>query len=230
MDDPAAVRAAARTGLWALHREFTNPRRLEAAAALAKQDAERGFEAVSRYVHTHPCAWDAQILLASLALGRQSFELTIKLLADVRWLYAKDPDPHFVYGQALASKGHIDAALPALEHAARLAPHDADIARWLAFARSKLPGAAADRPARRERRPPRLAHAVAPGGLRARRPRAPRGAHPPPRPRRRLAGPGGASPRRARAPPLRRRPRPHGVPPPAARPRSRSTTRSTSAR
>ena len=43
----------------------------------------RHVEAVSRYVHTHPCAWDAQVLLASMALGRQSFELTVKLLA---WL------------------------------------------------------------------------------------------------------------------------------------------------
>ncbi len=140
---PGELRAAARNGLWALHREFTNARKLEAAAALVKQDPERGFEAVSRYVHTHPCAWDAQLLLASVALGRQSFELTVKLLASVRWLYADDPNPHFVYGQALASKGNIDAAVPALEHAAQLAPHDTDIARWLSFAQSKLPSAAA---------------------------------------------------------------------------------------
>jgi tetratricopeptide (TPR) repeat protein len=133
----------ARAGLWALHREFANPRKLEAAAAIAKQDPERGFEAVSRYVHTHPCAWDAHILLASLALARQSFELTIKLLAEVRWLYAKDPNPHFVYGQALASKGDIEAAVPALEHAARIAPDDADVARWLSFAQSRLSGAVA---------------------------------------------------------------------------------------
>ncbi len=46
----------------------------------------------------------------------------------VRWLYATDPNPHFVYGQALASRGDIEAALPALEHAARMAPDDAEIA------------------------------------------------------------------------------------------------------
>ena len=68
---------------------------------------------------------DAQGLLASLALSRQSFELTIKLLADVRWLYARDPNPHFVYGQAQASKGNTEEAVAALEHAARIAPTDA---------------------------------------------------------------------------------------------------------
>lgn len=132
------VQAAAMKGLWALCSEYGNPRKLETAATLAKADPHVGFEAVSRYVHTHPCAWDAQILLASLALARQSFDLTIKLLSSVRWLYPEDPNPHFVYGQALAAKGNAEAAAQALEHAARLAPGDADVARWLAFTREKL--------------------------------------------------------------------------------------------
>ncbi|APR80543.1 Hypothetical protein A7982_05890 [Minicystis rosea] len=135
---PVEVQTAALEGLWALCREYGNPRKLEAAAALAKADPQRGLEAVSRYVHTHPCAWDAQLLLASIALARQSFDLTVKLLANVRWLFPQDPNPHFVYGQALASKGNVEAALQALEHAARLAPADAEIAHWLAFAREKV--------------------------------------------------------------------------------------------
>jgi Flp pilus assembly protein TadD len=138
------TRAEAREGLWELCREFANPRKLEAAAALVQQDPERGFEAVSRYVHTHPCSWDAHLLLASVALSRQSFELTVKLLAEVRWLYPDQPNPHFVYGQALASKGQIEAAVPALSYAARLSPTDADISRWLSFARAKLPGTIAE--------------------------------------------------------------------------------------
>jgi len=131
------VSEAARAGLWALHREFANPRKLAAAAELVQQDTARGYEAVSRYVHTHPCAWDAHVLLGSLSLARESFELTVKLLAGVRWLYATDPTPHFVYGQALASRGEIEPSLSALEHAARIAPEDAEIARWLRFARGK---------------------------------------------------------------------------------------------
>lgn len=134
------VQAAAQAGLWALHREYGNPRKLEAAATLARADPERGFEAVSRYVHTHPCAWDAQVLLASLALQRESFDLTIKLLGGVRWVFPDEPNPHFVYGQALASKGDAKAAVRALEHAACLAPGDADIARWLTFSRDTLRG------------------------------------------------------------------------------------------
>lgn len=132
------VQAAAMEALWGLCREYGNPRKLEAAAALAKAEPTRGFEAVSRYVHTHPCAWDGQMLLASLALSRQSFDLTIKLLAGVRWLFPDDPNPHFVYGQALAAKGDNEAAAHALEQAARIAPADADIARWLGFTREKL--------------------------------------------------------------------------------------------
>ena len=144
VDPSPEARAEAREGLWGLCREFANARKLEAAAALVQQDPERGFEAVSRYVHTHPCAWDAHLLLGSLALSRQSFELALKLLADVRWLYPDDPNPHFVYGQALASKGKIEAAVSALEYGARLSPNDADIAHWLSFVRSKLPGAVAE--------------------------------------------------------------------------------------
>jgi hypothetical protein len=132
------VQAAATEALWALCREYGNPRKLSAAAAFAKVDPPRGFEAVSRYVHTHPCAWDAQMLLASLALARQSFDLTIKLLGPIRWLFPKDANPHFVYGQALASKGQTEAAVQALEHAARIAPSDAEIAHWLSFTRGKL--------------------------------------------------------------------------------------------
>lgn len=97
-----------------------------------------GFEALSRYVHAHPCAWDAQVLLASLALARQAFDLTIQILSGVRWLY-DSPNPHFVYGQALAARGDVEAAVAALEHASILAPGDAEIARWLSFARDKLP-------------------------------------------------------------------------------------------
>jgi len=139
--DPDAsleVEAAAREGLWALCREYGNPRKLESAAALAKADPQHGFEAVSRYVHTHPCSWDAHVLLASLALARQGFDLTIKLLSGVRWLFAEDPNPHFVYGQALSSKGNVEAAIAALERAAQLAPDDAEIAHWLSFTRDKL--------------------------------------------------------------------------------------------
>jgi tetratricopeptide (TPR) repeat protein len=132
------VREAAMEGLWQLHREFANARKLEAALTLSKQDPERGFEALSRYVHTHPCAWDAQAHLASLALTRQRFDLTVKLLHQVRWLFPDDPNPHFVYGQALASKGNIEAALAALEHAVGLSPQDNDIQKWLAFAKKKL--------------------------------------------------------------------------------------------
>jgi Flp pilus assembly protein TadD len=138
------VRQAAMDGLWALCREFASPRKLEAAAALAKHDLDRGFEAVSRYVHTHPCTWDAQVLLASLALARQSFDLTIKLLSGVRWLFPDDPNPHFVYGQALASKGNVEAAAQALGHAARLAPNDAEIREWLAFVNKRLAADARD--------------------------------------------------------------------------------------
>ena len=69
-DSARGVRDTALEGLWALHQEFTEPAQLEAAVALCRQDPERGFEQLSRYVHTHPCAWDAQAHLASLALAR----------------------------------------------------------------------------------------------------------------------------------------------------------------
>ena len=128
---------AATAGLWTLHREFTDANELDAAVALAKQDPERGFEALSRYVHTHPCAWDAQTHLATLALAQQRFDLTVKLLGHVRWLFPEDPNPHFVYGQALASKGLYMAALRSLEHAQRLSSSDPDLDRWMLFARSK---------------------------------------------------------------------------------------------
>jgi len=132
------VREAAGMGLWALHREYAAPQELEDALAICQQDPERGFDAVSRYVHTHPCAWDAQIQLASLALARQRFDLTAKLLTGARWLFPEDPNPHFVYGQALASKGNLEAAILALEYAANLAPSDADIQKWLGFTRRKV--------------------------------------------------------------------------------------------
>ncbi len=137
-DPSGEAGAAARAGLWALSRDFRNPKKLEAAAALVRQDPDLGFEALSRYVHAHPCAWDAQVLLASLALARQAFDLTIQILSGVRWLY-DSPNPHFVYGQALAARGDVEAAVAALEHASILAPGDAEIARWLSFARDKLP-------------------------------------------------------------------------------------------
>jgi tetratricopeptide (TPR) repeat protein len=137
-DASREVRDAAMEGLWALHKEFANLRKLEAAVALAKQDPERGFEALSRYVHTHPCAWDAQTHLATLALTREHFDLTAKLLAQVRWLFPDDPNPHFVFGQALASKGQMEMALKPLEYAHGLAPDDADIQKWLTFVRKKI--------------------------------------------------------------------------------------------
>jgi tetratricopeptide (TPR) repeat protein len=132
------VREVACEGLWALHREFANSAELDAALQLARQDPARGFEALSRYVHTHPCSWDAQARLASLALSQQRFDLTVKLLAQVRWLFAEDPNPHFVYGQALASLGKLEPARAALEYAAALGPGDQEIARWLAFVQRKL--------------------------------------------------------------------------------------------
>ena len=132
------VREAACGGLWALHGEFADAAELDAAVQLSRQDPERGFEAVSRYVHTHPCSWDAQARLASLALARQRFDLTVKLLNQVRWLFADDPNPHFVYGQALASLGKHEAARAALAYAAALGPGDQEIERWLAFVQRKL--------------------------------------------------------------------------------------------
>ena len=138
IDDSREVREAACEGLWALHREFAEPAALDAAVLLSRTDAERGFEAVSRYVHTHPCSWDAQARLASLALARQRFDLTVKLLSQVRWLFAEDPNPHFVYGQALASLGKHEAANLALQYAADKSPNDQEIGRWLAFVKRKL--------------------------------------------------------------------------------------------
>ncbi|MFO0760664.1 MAG: hypothetical protein U0359_29570 [Byssovorax sp.] len=132
------VKEAATAGLWALHAEFHDPVELEGARAVAFQDVERGFEAVSRYVQTHPCAWDAQAHLASLALATQRFELTAKLLAHVRWLFPNDPNPHYVYGQALASTGAYERALGPLTHAANLAPGDLEIEEWLGFVRRKV--------------------------------------------------------------------------------------------
>lgn len=132
------VYEAAAEGLWALHREFANPRQLEAAVTLAQQDPDRGFEALSRYVHTHPCSWDAQAHLASLALARQRFDLSAKLLGSVRWLFPTDPGPHFVYGQAMASKGNLEAAVRALEYAALLTPGDGDIQKWVKFVRRRI--------------------------------------------------------------------------------------------
>lgn len=132
------IRDAAMTSLWKLSGTYANPRKLEAALTLARDDPERGFEALSRYVHTHPCGWDAQAHLAALALARQRFDLASKLLIKTRWLFPDDANPHFVYGQALASSGNLEAALSVLEHASALAPSDADIQRWLVFVQKKL--------------------------------------------------------------------------------------------
>ncbi len=137
---PREVRDAATAALWELCAEFRNARKLEAALATAKQDAERGFEMLSRYVHTHPCAWDGQMHLAVVGLSRQRFDLVVKLLGGVRWLFPDDPNPHFVYGQALAMSGPIDAAVRALEYAEGLAPADTDIKKWVRFAREKVVG------------------------------------------------------------------------------------------
>jgi tetratricopeptide (TPR) repeat protein len=137
---PREVRDAATAALWELCGEYRNARKLDGALAIAKQDPERGFETLSRYVHTHPCAWDGQMHLAVVALARQRFDLVVKLLGGVRWLFPDDPNPHFVYGQALAMSGPIDAAVRALEYAERLAPSDADIHKWVTFARDKVVG------------------------------------------------------------------------------------------
>jgi hypothetical protein len=137
---PREVRDAATAALWELCGEFRNARKLESALGIAKQDPERGFELLSRYVHTHPCAWDGQMHLAVVALARQRFDLVVKLLAGARWLFPDDPNPHFVYGQALAMSGPIDAALRALDYAAALAPGDTDIHKWVTFARDKVVG------------------------------------------------------------------------------------------
>jgi hypothetical protein len=61
---PREVRDAATGALWELCGEYRHARKLESALAVAKQDPERGFEMLSRYVHTHPCAWDGQMHLA----------------------------------------------------------------------------------------------------------------------------------------------------------------------
>lgn len=123
--------------LWELHAEFASKKKLEQALAIAAEDPERGYEALSRYVHTHPCSWDAQVRLAGLALAKERFDAVIKLLAPIRWLFPTDSRPHFMYGQALASKDMTVPALRALEHAAALSPNDADIQRWLRFARGE---------------------------------------------------------------------------------------------
>lgn len=135
------IRGEAIEGLWKLHGAFADPPALAAALALAERDPARGFEALWRYVHTHPCAWDAQAHLGTIALSARRFEVTTRMLGNVRWLFPEDPNPHFVYGQALASQGRARAAVPALELAARLSPGDADIARWLAFAREQAAAA-----------------------------------------------------------------------------------------
>ncbi len=134
------MRDAATGALWELCGEYRHARKLESALAVAKQDPERGFEMLSRYVHTHPCAWDGQMHLAVVALARQRFDLAVKLLSGVRWLFPDDANPHFVYGQALAMSGPIDAALRALEYAERLAPTDVDIKKWVTFARERVVG------------------------------------------------------------------------------------------
>jgi tetratricopeptide (TPR) repeat protein len=134
------VRAAASDGLWELQREFSDPRQLDAAKHIAAVDPERGFEALSRYAQTHPCAWTAQVELGRLALARQRFDLATKLLREVRWLFPDDPAPHFVYGQALAALGEHEPAVRALEHALKLAPDDADVMKWIAFAKSEMAG------------------------------------------------------------------------------------------
>lgn len=129
------VREVAVEKLWELYAEFANKKRLEAVLALAAEDPEQGYEALSRFVHTHPCSWDAQLHLSGLALAKERFDVVIKLLAPIRWLFPKDHRPHFMFGQALASKGMNSAAIRVLEHAASLAPNDQDITRWLMFAR-----------------------------------------------------------------------------------------------
>lgn len=131
---PTEVRAAATEGLWQLASEFGNPAKLEAAVALAAQDAERGFEVLSRYVHTHPCAWDAHLHLAVLALRQNNHDLVVKLLGGVRWLFPHDANPHFVYAQALVMTADHRRGLAALEQARKIAPGDPQVEDWLRYA------------------------------------------------------------------------------------------------
>lgn len=132
------VRAAASEGLWKLHREYADPSELEAAVSLAATDPRRGYEALSRYVDTHPCAWDAHLHLAALALGEERFDLVVKLLRSTRWLFPDDPNPHFLFGQAQASLGRNGVALGALERASQLAPTDPDVARWVDHVKRRI--------------------------------------------------------------------------------------------
>jgi Flp pilus assembly protein TadD len=154
----SSVREEATAGLWALHRQFADPRMLEAALALARQDPARGFEALSRYVHTHPCAWDAQAHLGTLALAARRFDVTARMLGNIRWLFPDDPNPHFVYGQALASQGRAQAAAQVLEYATALSPGDPDIAAWLGYAREQMAG---DEPRSRRAKSIQMSHHVA---------------------------------------------------------------------
>jgi tetratricopeptide (TPR) repeat protein len=131
------IRDQAIEGLWALHRSFAAPAELDEALALVQRDPARGFEALWKYVHAHPCAWDAQAHLGTLALAARRFEVTTRMLGNIRWLFPEDPNPHFVYGQALASQGRAKLAVQALELAAALSPDDADIAAWVSYAREQ---------------------------------------------------------------------------------------------
>jgi tetratricopeptide (TPR) repeat protein len=140
-DSPAAsreVKEAATQGLWELHEQYAAPAELQAALALVDSDPEQGFEALSRYVDTHPCAWDAQRKLAALALRTERFELVVKLLRTTRWLFPDDSNAHFTLGQAHASLGRHGLALGALERATALSPDDPDIAHWMDFVKRRL--------------------------------------------------------------------------------------------
>lgn len=132
------LRGAAMDALWELNREFRDDAELDAAVTLSKSDRERGFDALSRYVQTHPCSWEAQVRLATLALARERFDQAARLLAQTRHLYPDDANPHFVYGQALSSIGKNGPALGVLEYALSLSPLDAEIREWLSFVRRQV--------------------------------------------------------------------------------------------
>jgi len=138
---PAAsreLRGAAMDSLWELNREFHDQAELDAAVKLSRSDRERGFDALSRYVQTHPCSWEAQVRLATLALARERFDQAARLLTHTRCLYPDDANPHFVYGQALSSIGKNGPALGVLEYALALSPQDKEIRQWLSFVRRQV--------------------------------------------------------------------------------------------
>lgn len=144
--DSGGMQQAAAELLWGLCRKFGNPRKLEQAVQLAQQEPERGFEVLSHYLHTHPCAWDAHVELAAVAIATKRFDQAAKLLTNVRWLYPNDANPHYLYGQALVMHGQPETALAALRVAERMAPGDGRIQHWIRFAAESVAKSHESRP------------------------------------------------------------------------------------